>query len=50
MRYLVMSGLYVAKQKPYEDWEPLKKRHRQHQFEYDPSKEWYKKPTWPTMQ
>jgi hypothetical protein len=50
MRYLVMSGLYVAKQKPYEDWEPLRKKQRQHQFEYDPSKEWYKRPSWPTMQ
>lgn len=40
MRYLVKSGLNLARQKPHSEWAPSLKRSR-HTFEYDPMAEAY---------
>jgi len=39
-RYLVKSGVAIAKQKPYSDWAPARGK-SSHQFEYDPFKAAY---------
>jgi phage terminase large subunit-like protein len=40
-RYLIVSGVHVAKQKPYEAWSEAKAKTR-HQYDYEPFKDAYK--------